>query len=191
MVRLSPPERIGEFFGIYGLVGKGSQVIGQLLYGAIIFLLLDRLGNGAYQVAVLSLLVTMLIGLWLVWPVSDAGRARARSSRSGRRRQRRRRRAWRPTGRRSRTALGAVSRRSRPGGPAARPRPSRSSPRASSGAASSPGPRAARAFDATRTGGSPGATRPTVCGIGRPTTRSAAAHDLADREARPTCRGCR
>ena len=33
MVRLSPPERIGEFFGIYGLVGKGSQVIGQLLYG--------------------------------------------------------------------------------------------------------------------------------------------------------------
>ena len=34
MVRLSPPERIGEFFGIYGLVGKGSQVIGQLVYGA-------------------------------------------------------------------------------------------------------------------------------------------------------------
>ena len=71
MVRLSPPERIGEFFGIYGLVGKGSQVVGQILYGAIIFLLLDTLGNGAYQVAVLSLLVTMLIGLWLVWPVSD------------------------------------------------------------------------------------------------------------------------
>ena len=71
MVRLSPPDRIGEFFGIYGLVGKGSQVVGQLLYGAIIFLLLDRLGNGAYQVAVLSLLVTMLIGLWLIWPVRD------------------------------------------------------------------------------------------------------------------------
>ena len=65
MVRLSPPDRIGEFFGIYGLVGKGSQVIGQLLYGLILFLLLDSLGNGAYQVAVLSLLVTMLIGLWL------------------------------------------------------------------------------------------------------------------------------
>jgi MFS transporter, UMF1 family len=71
MVRLSPPDKIGEFFGIYGLVGKGSQVIGQLLYGAIIFVLLDTLGNGAYQVAVLSLLVTMLIGLWLVWPVRD------------------------------------------------------------------------------------------------------------------------
>ncbi len=71
MVRLSPPAKIGEFFGLYGLVGKGSQVIGQLLYGAIIFLLVETVGNGAYQVAVLSLLVTMLIGMWLVWPVSD------------------------------------------------------------------------------------------------------------------------
>ncbi|HUQ44922.1 MAG TPA: MFS transporter [Candidatus Limnocylindria bacterium] len=74
MVRLSPPERIGEFFGLYGLVGKGSQVIGQLLYGLILLLLFDSLGNGAYQVAVLSLLVTMLIGLWLIRPVSDEWR---------------------------------------------------------------------------------------------------------------------
>jgi MFS transporter, UMF1 family len=71
MVRLSPPERLGEFFGLYGLVGKGSQVVGQLLYGLIIFLLLEAAGNFAYQVAVLSLLVTMLIGLWLIWPVRD------------------------------------------------------------------------------------------------------------------------
>jgi UMF1 family MFS transporter len=71
MVRLSPPERIGEFFGLYGLVGKGSQVIGQLLYGLILFLFLDSLGNAAYQLAVLSLLVTMFIGLWLIWPVRD------------------------------------------------------------------------------------------------------------------------
>ena len=71
MIRLSPPARLGEFFGLYGLVGKGSQVIGQLLYGAIVFLLIDSLGNGAYQIAIVSLLVTMLIGLWLVWPVSD------------------------------------------------------------------------------------------------------------------------
>ena len=71
MVSLSPPAQLGEFFGLYGLVGKGSQVIGQLLYGALIFLLLDTLGNGAYQVAVLSLLITMLIGLWLLWPVRD------------------------------------------------------------------------------------------------------------------------
>ena len=71
MVRLSPPERLGEFFGLYGLVGKGSQVIGQLAYGAVIFLLFDSLGTGAYQVAVLSLLATMLIGAWLILPVND------------------------------------------------------------------------------------------------------------------------
>jgi MFS transporter, UMF1 family len=71
MVRLSPPDQLGAFFGLYGLVGKGSQVIGQLLYGVILFLLLTTLGVGAYQVAVLSLLVTMLIGAWLVRPVSD------------------------------------------------------------------------------------------------------------------------
>jgi UMF1 family MFS transporter len=71
MVRLSPPARLGEFFGIYGLVGKASQVIGSVLYGLIVFLLVGSLGNGAYQVAVLSLFATMLIGLWLVWPVRD------------------------------------------------------------------------------------------------------------------------
>jgi UMF1 family MFS transporter len=71
MVRLSPPERLGEFFGLYGLVGKGSQVIGQLLYGLTILLLLDTLDVGAYQVAVISLLATMIVGAWLLRPVSD------------------------------------------------------------------------------------------------------------------------
>ena len=98
MIRLSPPERVGEFFGLYGLVGKGSQVVGQLLYGLTIFLFLDTLGVGAYQIAVLSLLVTMLIGLWLMWPVRDdwagsgevAGRARdSRHPCDSRRRRRR------------------------------------------------------------------------------------------------------
>ena len=103
MVRLSPPDKVGEFFGLYGLVGKGSQVIGQLLYGAIIFLLVETIGNGAYQVAVLSLLVTMLIGMWLVWPVSDrwAGSGevrRARRTPPGARRVAHRRRGWRRTG---------------------------------------------------------------------------------------------
>ena len=71
MVRLSPPEHLGAFFGVYGLVGKASQVIGQLLYGLIVAATLATLGVGAYQLAVLSLIVTMLIGVWLVYPVSD------------------------------------------------------------------------------------------------------------------------
>jgi UMF1 family MFS transporter len=71
MVRLSPPDRIGEFFGLYGLVGKGSQVIGQLLYGLTLLLFFDTLGVGAYQLAVLTLLGTMLLGAWILRPVSD------------------------------------------------------------------------------------------------------------------------
>jgi UMF1 family MFS transporter len=71
MVRLSPPERIGEFFGLYGLVGKGSQVIGQLLYGLTLLLFFDVLGVGAYQLAVLTLLVTMVLGAWILRPVRD------------------------------------------------------------------------------------------------------------------------
>jgi hypothetical protein len=56
---------------LYGLVGKGSQVIGQMLYGLILYTLLDTLHVGAYQLAVLTLLVTMLIGYRLIQPVSD------------------------------------------------------------------------------------------------------------------------
>jgi len=71
MIRLSPPERVGEFFGLYGLVGKGSQVIGQLLYGLTLLLFFDALHVGAYQLAVLTLLGTMLVGAWILRPVSD------------------------------------------------------------------------------------------------------------------------
>jgi MFS transporter, UMF1 family len=77
MLRLAPPSKIGEFFGLYGLAGKASQVVGQLLYSVIVFLLLDTLGNGAYQLALLSLLGTMLLGLWLIRPVSDRWAERA------------------------------------------------------------------------------------------------------------------
>ena len=71
MVRLSPPERVGEFFGIYGLVGKASQVIGQAALRRDRVPAARQPGTVAYQIAILSLIVTMLVGLWLVWPVSD------------------------------------------------------------------------------------------------------------------------
>ena len=71
MTRLSPPERLGEFFGLYGLVGKGSQVVGQAVYGLTVAGLFGSLGNGAYQVAILTLLVTMIIGYQLIRPVRD------------------------------------------------------------------------------------------------------------------------
>ena len=71
LVRLAPPARLGEFFGLYGLVGKGSQVIGQTLYGITIALFLVEGENFAYQLAVISLLGTMLIGMWLLRGVEE------------------------------------------------------------------------------------------------------------------------
>ena len=62
LIRLAPRERVGEMFGLFGLVGKLSAVAGPLLYGVIILLLEPRLGTAAYQVAILSLLVLMVAG---------------------------------------------------------------------------------------------------------------------------------
>jgi MFS transporter, UMF1 family len=71
MYRLSPQKQLGEFYGLYGLVGKGSQVIGGLLYGATIFFLFPVLGNGAYTVGLLTLLATMLVGWYLLQGVPE------------------------------------------------------------------------------------------------------------------------
>jgi MFS transporter, UMF1 family len=72
MLRLSPPDKIGEFFGLYGLAGKFSAVTGPVLYGTIVAMLLNAgWGAGAYQVAILSLLILMVIGILLLRGVPD------------------------------------------------------------------------------------------------------------------------
>ncbi|MFN8629544.1 MAG: MFS transporter [Chloroflexota bacterium] len=71
MYRLSPPERLGEFYGLYGLVGKGSQVLGNVVYGVTLFLLFDSLKSGAYQIGILTLFATMLIGLMILRKVPE------------------------------------------------------------------------------------------------------------------------
>ena len=71
MYRLSPPERLGEFYGLYGLVGKGSSVIGGVLYGLEVFLLQPILGSGAYTVGLLTLLAAMLVGMYLLEGVPE------------------------------------------------------------------------------------------------------------------------
>jgi UMF1 family MFS transporter len=72
MLRLSPPDRIGEFFGLYGLAGKFSAVTGPVLYGIIVSTLLNAgWGKGAYQVGILSFLILMLIGIAFLRGVPD------------------------------------------------------------------------------------------------------------------------
>jgi UMF1 family MFS transporter len=72
MLRLSPPDKLGEFFGLYGLAGKFSAVTGPVLYGATVATLLNAgWGAAAYQVGIFSFLILMVIGVALLRGVPD------------------------------------------------------------------------------------------------------------------------
>lgn len=66
MIELSPPAKLGEFLGIYNLTGKFSAVLGPALWGTTL-LLLDpkRYGQFAYQIAIGTLLLMVLVGFAL------------------------------------------------------------------------------------------------------------------------------
>jgi UMF1 family MFS transporter len=71
LLRLARPDQVGEMLGLYGLAGKFSAVIGPIAYGSIVGLLLAPMGKVAYQIAILSLLVLMVIGFFIVRKVPD------------------------------------------------------------------------------------------------------------------------
>jgi UMF1 family MFS transporter len=72
LLRLTRPEEVGEMLGLYGMAGKLSAVIGPLLYGGIVFVIdPERNGPIAYQVAILSLLVLMVVGYSIVRSVPE------------------------------------------------------------------------------------------------------------------------
>ncbi len=71
LLRLTPPDRVGEMFGLYGLVGKFSAVVGPIVYGIIVATLLAGLGRGAYQMAIASLFVLLLVGMWILRGVPE------------------------------------------------------------------------------------------------------------------------
>jgi UMF1 family MFS transporter len=71
LLRLAPPAQLGEMFGLYGLAGKASAVVGPLAYGGIIGLLQPSLGRDAYRIAILSLLVLMVVGFLIVRKVPE------------------------------------------------------------------------------------------------------------------------
>ena len=74
LLSLARQDQVGEMLGLYGLAGKFSAVIGPIAYGSIVGLLLEPLGKVAYQVAILSLLVLMVIGFLIVRKVPDRAR---------------------------------------------------------------------------------------------------------------------
>ena len=64
---LARPERLAEMFGVYGLAGRASAVVGPIAYGAIVATLVEPLGRGAYQIAIVTLMVPLAVGYALAW----------------------------------------------------------------------------------------------------------------------------
>jgi UMF1 family MFS transporter len=74
MLRLTPPDRVGEFYGLYGMVGRFSAVTGPSIWSAITYLAVERSGLApltGQAMAILSLLVMILISAWILAPVRD------------------------------------------------------------------------------------------------------------------------
>jgi UMF1 family MFS transporter len=63
--RLIPPERAGEFFGFYNMLGKFAAVIGPVLMGWVGVL------SGSPRIAILSVAVLFVLGALLLRLVDD------------------------------------------------------------------------------------------------------------------------
>ena len=71
LLALSPPERTGEFFGVYALAGKLSAVAGPAIT-AVILTTLEGYGPVSYRIAIGSLALILGLGLFLLLRVPDA-----------------------------------------------------------------------------------------------------------------------
>jgi UMF1 family MFS transporter len=88
MLRLTPPARIGEFYGLYGMVGRFSAILGPMIWASVTFLVnrilagdavvdpvrkaeIARTGQGF---GVIVLLLMMGISIWILRKVSDEPR---------------------------------------------------------------------------------------------------------------------
>ena len=69
MLRLSPPRYLGQFYGLYAMVGRFAAILGPLLWTLIV----DALGWGR-PAAVVSLLVLIVIAWIVIRPVDDGRR---------------------------------------------------------------------------------------------------------------------
>jgi UMF1 family MFS transporter len=79
MLRLTPPDRIGEFYGLYGMVGRFSAITGPLLWSVIYYVAVQRYGLAPLTgqgLAIVSLLLMIVVSFVILKPVSDRWAAR-------------------------------------------------------------------------------------------------------------------
>lgn len=77
MLRLTPPDRIGEFYGLYGMVGRFSAITGPFVWALVAKatiesgLMAPAEGQG---VGVIVLMMFMLLSYWILRKVTDEKR---------------------------------------------------------------------------------------------------------------------
>ena len=64
IVELAPPEKLGEFFGIYGLAGKAASILGPLLWGTVVWVFRET-QTFKYRAALTTLLLITVVTLFL------------------------------------------------------------------------------------------------------------------------------
>jgi UMF1 family MFS transporter len=69
LIALSPPEKVGEFFGLFSLAGRFSAVLGPALT-AVLLLVFGR-GATAYRISIGSLAAIMALGIFFLFRVPD------------------------------------------------------------------------------------------------------------------------
>ena len=60
LMELSPKDQLAEMFGLAGLFGRASSILGPLLWGLLVW------DPARYPIAILSLIGLLAIGLWLL-----------------------------------------------------------------------------------------------------------------------------
>jgi MFS transporter, UMF1 family len=77
MLRLTPPDRIGEFYGLYGMVGRFSAITGPLIWAIVTRLTIGAIGlppHVGQGIGVLVLLALIAVSYAILQPVSDLPR---------------------------------------------------------------------------------------------------------------------
>jgi UMF1 family MFS transporter len=78
MLRLTPPARVGEFYGLYGMVGRFSAIMGPGIWAGVTWITSQGLGLApavGQGIGVLVLLVLVVTSWVILRPVSDEPRA--------------------------------------------------------------------------------------------------------------------
>jgi len=77
MLRLTPPDRIGEFYGLYGMVGRFSAITGPGIWAVSTWFFIQQMKLDplvAQGISMLFLLAMMIVGFVILQKVDDKPR---------------------------------------------------------------------------------------------------------------------